>query len=69
MATNRCSVGENCDEECFLTHFVKKDVSIFPLDGYDNNIVRTIKYRAKMENVPSICNHHLLLIPNTSNIM
>ena len=59
MATNRCSVGENCDEECFLTHFVKKDVSIFPLDGYDNNIVRTIKYRAKMENVPSICNHHL----------
>ena len=60
MALPHCSVGAQVGEQCYLTCFVKKDTSLVTLDEVDIETVKKIKYRTQMNNVPSICKHHLV---------
>ncbi len=53
----RCSVGEKLNEICFQTTYVKKNVAIKAIEASEE-VVRTIKYRVNMDEVPTICDHH-----------
>lgn len=59
MAVARCSVGVQLNTQCYLTRYVKQDDSVVSIDSIDDFDAQIVKWRVNMDNIPTICLHHI----------
>jgi hypothetical protein len=64
----RCSVGEKLDDMCFQTTYVKQNFVIKAMEESED-VVRTIKYRVNMTEIPLFVIIILLFIINILTII